>query len=170
MAVKKEKKEMKQPSLDAQIRLAEIMNDSPRLVSLNGTEWEVRALRFGTQRLIAEKALYIKRNESNTFGDVIKDFSMNISSVVEVITLAILNDKMKIFKNGNPQEGYSDLFNNTKDTLEWDCNPSEFGEILFEILNMINIDFFFQVREVLDTFRASVTMKKRMRTKTEGQK
>ena len=35
-------------ALDAQERLAEILSDSPRLVSLNGTEWEVKALRMGT--------------------------------------------------------------------------------------------------------------------------
>ena len=69
-------------SLDAQRRLAEILNDSPRLVSLNGTEWEVRALRMGTQWLIAKiVADMAKEEESKTFGDIIKQFSINIPAI-----------------------------------------------------------------------------------------
>ena len=51
---KESKPTLDQPSLDSQARLAEILNDSPRLVSLNGTEWEVRTLRMGTQWLISK--------------------------------------------------------------------------------------------------------------------
>ena len=39
--LEKKEKKTEQVSLDAQARLAEILTDSPRLVSLNGTEWEV---------------------------------------------------------------------------------------------------------------------------------
>jgi hypothetical protein len=53
-------------SIDSQARLAEILTDSPRLVSLNGTEWEVRALRMGTQWLIAQKAIEVNKAESAT--------------------------------------------------------------------------------------------------------
>ena len=44
-------------SIEAQERLAEILNDSPRVISLNGSEWEIRALRMGTQWLIAKKCI-----------------------------------------------------------------------------------------------------------------
>ena len=37
-------------------RLAQIMNDSPTIVKLQGTEWEIRALKPGTQWMIAEEA------------------------------------------------------------------------------------------------------------------
>ena len=57
----RKKNEIRQVSIEAQERLAEILNDSPHLISLNGTEWEVRALRFGTQWLVAKK----ERKENN---------------------------------------------------------------------------------------------------------
>ena len=53
-AYKESKPTLDQPSLDSQARLAEILNDSPRLVSLKGTEWEVCTLRMGTQWLISK--------------------------------------------------------------------------------------------------------------------
>ena len=76
-------------SLDAQQRLAEILNDSPRIVSLNGTEWEVRALRMGTQWLMAQKIIEIDKSESGTFGDVMKHFAVNIPAVLDIITLCL---------------------------------------------------------------------------------
>ena len=43
-AAKKQEDKVESPvSIDSQARLAEILTDSPRLVRLNGTEWEVRA-------------------------------------------------------------------------------------------------------------------------------
>ena len=48
-------------SLDSQARLAEILNDSPRLVNLAGTEWEVRTLRQKVQWMIAEEVVKIIR-------------------------------------------------------------------------------------------------------------
>ena len=36
-------------SIEAQERLAEILNDSPRVASLAGTEWEIRTLRLSFQ-------------------------------------------------------------------------------------------------------------------------
>ena len=91
---------MEQASLESQCRLAEILNDSPRLVSLNGTEWEVRALRMGTQWLIAQRAADVLREESKTFGDIIRQFSLNIPAILDVLTLCLLNDRFKIFKDG----------------------------------------------------------------------
>lgn len=88
-------------SLESQERLAEILNDSPRLVSLNGTEWEIRALRMGTQYLIAQEVIKINKVENANFGDVIKQFAVSMPSVLKVLTLALLNDKNKIFKDGN---------------------------------------------------------------------
>ena len=100
--VKKRMKEEKVDnlSLDSQERLAEILNDSPRIVSLNGTEWQVRALRMGTQWLIAQKCIQVAKVESANFGDIIKQFSVNIPAIVEILVLALLNDRRKIFKDG----------------------------------------------------------------------
>lgn len=150
--------------LSAQERLAEILNDSPRLVSLNGTQWEVKALRMGTQYLIAQKAIQVAKGESANFGDIIKQFSVNIPSVIDVITLALLNDKNKIYQDGNESLGFSTLYKSTYDTLMWDCKVEDFGEILFDVLQMIDISFFMESHRILEIFRES-TMTRKMMTR-----
>ena len=150
-------------NIDAQARLAEILTDSPRLVSLNGTEWEVRALRMGTQWLIAQKAIEINKAENATMGDILKQFAVNMPAVLDVITLALLNDKNKIYKNGRECEGFSDLYYTTKDTLSWDCDPTQFAELLFEVFQLLSVDFFHNALDILAVFRASVTERKRTR-------
>lgn len=152
-------------SLDAQQRLAEILNDSPRIVSLNGTEWEVRALRMGTQWLMAQKIIEIDKSESGTFGDVMKHFAVNIPAVLDIITLCLLNDRHKIYKDGEPTRGFSELYRATRNTLEWDCDVSQFGQLLFEVFQMIDVSFFTEALDMLQIFRATVTEKKRMRKK-----
>ena len=152
-------------SLDAQQRLAEILNDSPRIISLNGTEWEVRALRMGTQWLMAQKIIEIDKSESGTFGDVMKHFAVNIPAVLDIITLCLLNDRHKIYKDGEPTKGFSELYRATRNTLEWDCDVSQFGQLLFEVFQMIDVSFFTEALDMLQIFRATVTEKKRMRKK-----
>jgi hypothetical protein len=157
---KKNNKKYIDVSIDAQERLAEILNDSPRLVSLNGTEWEVRALRMGTQWLIAEKCIKIAKAEGANFGDIIKQFSVNIPSLIEVITLALLNDKNKIFKDGIESNGYSDLYKSTYDTLMWDCKVEEFGNIFLEVLQLIDVSFFMESHRILEIFREATMTRK----------
>lgn len=166
----KKKNEVAQVPLESQALLAEILNDSPRLVALKDTVWEVRALRMGTQWLIAKKCVEIAKADSSTFGDVIKQFAVNIPAVIDVVTLALLNDKDKLFVDGNERNGYSDLYYATRNTLEWECDVTQLGNILFEVLSMMSVDFFYNALTVLDTFRASVTERKRMMTKTAEQK
>lgn len=150
-------------SMEAQYRLAEILNDSPHLVSLNGTEWEVRALRFGTQWLVSKKCVEVAQADSKTFGDIIKQFSVNIPAILDVLTLCLLNDRNKIFTDGDDRKGYSELYRTTRQTLEWDCDVSSFGDILLECLQLLNVDFFLTSLDMLEMFRKSVLFKKRMR-------
>lgn len=154
-------------SLDAQERLAEILNDSPRLVSLNGTEWEIRALRMGTQYLIAQEVIKINKTESATFGDIVKQFAVNIPSVLKILTFALLNDKNKIFKNGNENEGFSELYEATYNTLAWECEVSEFGNILLETLQLLDVSFFTQATHIVEMFKTATTAR---RTTTKEQK
>lgn len=154
-------------SLESQERLAEILNDSPRLVSLNGTEWEIRALRMGTQYLIAQEVIKINKVENANFGDVIKQFAVSIPSVLKVLTLALLNDKNKIFKNGNETEGFSELYEATYNTLAWECEVSEFGNILLETLQLLDISFFTQATHIVEMFKTATTAR---RTTTKEQK
>ena len=160
MAKKKEVINNKEVSLEAQERLAEILNDSPRLISLNGSEWEIRALRMGTQWLIAKKCIEINKAESANFGDIVKQFAVNIPAVIEVLTLALINDKGKIFKDGNERNGYSDFYTATYDTLMWECKVEDFGTILLEVLQMIDVSFFLDSHRILEIFRESTMARK----------
>ena len=167
-AYRKSKATLDQPSLDSQARLAEILNDSPRLFSLNGTEWEVRTLRMGTQWLISKVVSDMIKDEAKTFGDIMRQFSVNIPAILDVLTLCLLNDKAKIFKDGKQEYGYSELYHATRDTLEWDCDVTDFGNILLECLQLMSVDFFLQSRDILEIFKKSVLEKKR--TRIAGQK
>ena len=163
----KKNEEISQVSLESQERLAEIMNDSPRLVSLNGTEWEIKALRMGTQWLISKKCIEVAKAENATFGDIIKQFTTNIPSVVEVLVLALLNDKKKIYKDGDEGNGYSDLYHATYNTLMWECKVEQFGDIFLSILQMLDVSFFMESHRILEIFRESTMMRK---NQTLGQK
>ena len=159
-------KEVAEVNLEAQERLVEILTDSPRIVSLNGSEWAIKALRMGTQYLIAKKVIEIKRAEDNTFGDIIQQFAVNIPAVIEVITLALLNDKNKIFKNGVDGGEYSELYETTYQTLMWECKVEDFGNLLLEILQLIDTNFFMESCRILEMFKMSTTA----RTKIKEQK
>lgn len=168
-SMKKEepKKDLSVVSLEAQERLAEILADSPRLVSLNGTEWEIKALRMGTQYLIAQEVIKINKVENANFGDVIKQFAVSMPSVLKVLTLALLNDKNKIFKNGDESEGFSELYEATYNTLAWECEASEFGNILLETLQLLDTSFFLESCRIVEMFKVATTAR---RTTTKEQK
>jgi hypothetical protein len=157
---KAKKVDASEVALDAQERLAEILSDSPRLISLNGTEWEVRALRMGTQYLIAQEVIKINQVENANYGDVVKQLAINVPSVLKILTLALLNDKKKIFKNGNEREGFSELYESTYNTLAWDCEVSEFGNILLETLQLLDIGFFMESCRIVEMFRVATTARR----------
>lgn len=147
-------------SLDLQERLAEIMNDSPRIIDLNGTPWEIRALRMGTQWLIAQKCIQVAKVENANFGDIVKQFATNIPAIIEILTLALLNDKSKIYKDGNERGGYSELYQSTYDTLMWECKVETFGLIFLDVLQMIDVSFFMESCRILEMFRESTMARK----------
>lgn len=157
---KKNNKKYIDVSIDAQERLAEILNDSPRLVSLNGTEWEVRALRMGTQWLIAQKCVQVAKAEGANFGDIVKQFAVNIPAVVEVLVLALLNDRKKIYKDGDESNGFSELYKSTYETLMWDCKVEDFGNIFLEVLQLIDVSFFMESHRMLEIFREATMTRK----------
>lgn len=138
----KEKKN-KVDILEAQCKLAEIMNNTPHVVSFEGTRFEITHLKNGTQYLICEEAIKIINNENMSFGDIMKQFAVNMPSIIKVITYALLNDKNRIFVDGDNTKGLSDEFNATYDTLMWDVDNNEgIVDMLMEILKMIDISFF----------------------------
>lgn len=130
---------------EAMQRLAQIMNDSPTIVKLQGTEWKITALKPGTQWLIAEEACKIVKEEKMAMGDVVKEFAKNLPSVAKVITLALLNDKKRI----NSEE-YQIVF----DQLMWgEYKAKDWVTLLVEILNLLEVDFFFASTNVIQTVR-----------------
>lgn len=137
---------------EAMARLAQIMNDSPNIVKLGGTEWKIRALKPGTQWMIAEEACNIIKKEKLSMGDVIKEFSTNIPSVAKVITLALLNDKNKI---------HGKEYQQVYDQLLWgDYDIKDWATLLVEILNLIDVDFFFASTNVIQTIRSQALTRK----------
>jgi len=134
-------------------RLAQIMNDSPTIVKLQGTEWEIHALKPGTQWMIAEEACKILKKENLSMGDVIKEFSLNLPSVAKVITLALLNDKERI---------KSDEYQQVYDQLLWgDYELKDWATLLVEILNLLDVDFFFASTNVIQTVRNQTLTRKK---------
>ena len=137
---------------EAMARLAQIMNDSPTIVKLGSTEWKIRALKPGTQWMIAEEACNIIKKEKLSMGDVIKEFSTNIPSVAKVITLALLNDKNKI---------HGKEYQQVYDQLLWgDYDIKDWATLLVEILNLIDVDFFFASTNVIQTIRSQALTRK----------
>ena len=161
------KKDPSEVSLNAQERLAEILSDSPRLVSLNGTEWEIRALRMGTQYLIAQEVIKINQVENASYGDVVKQFAVNIPSMLKILVFALLNDKKKIYKDGDETEGFSDLYEATYNTLAWDCEVNEFGNIFLETLQLLDVGFFMESCRIVEMFKVATTAR---RTTTKEQR
>lgn len=154
------KKKNSEVTLSAQERLAEILSDSPRLISLNGTEWEVRALRMGTQYLIAQEVIKINKVENANYGDIVKQFATNIPSMLKILTLVLLNDKKKIFRDGDETNGFSELYEATYNTLAWECNVSEFGNIFLESLQLLDVGFFLESCRIVEMFRIATTARR----------
>ena len=159
MAEKKRKKLTEAPSLDAQERLIEIMNDSPRVVSFDGTQWEVRALKPDTQWLIAQEAISIQKADSANYGDVIKQFAVNVPSVCKVITLCLLNDRRRIFANGHDGE-FSEEYRATYETIMWDTSHESWLGLLLEMLSMLDVEVFFSTTSSIQILRQKLLDRK----------
>ena len=139
----------------AMARLAQLMNDSPSIIKLHGTEWQVTSLKAGTQWLIAEEACKVVEKENMSMGDVIKQFAVNMPSVCRVLTLALLNDKEKI---------YGEQYNQVYNELMWgDYKIKDWAMFLSEILNLIDVDFFFASINAVKTLRQNTLDRKTTR-------
>lgn len=136
--------------LEAQLRLAEVLNDTPRTIKLGGREFKIRALRPGAQWLLAEESCKITKN-GESFTDMIKQFAVNAPAVVRCICIAILNDKDKI--NGKE---YEDLY----DFIQWETDSSEWIGVLVEVMQMIDLTFFLTSIKAIERFREMTTKKK----------
>lgn len=148
-----------QVSFESMERLAKVMNDSPTIIKMKDYEFAITALKPGTQWLIAEEACKIMKAEKGNMEDVIKQFAINIPSVVHVITLAILNDKDSIFKNIKTRE-YSAEYETVYDTIMWETSPDNWLSLLVEIMNMLSMDYFFQSTNAVAMIREAALGRK----------
>ena len=98
-----------QVPIEAQEKLIRLMNDSPTIMKLHGTEWEIHSLKPAVQWLICEEATEIVKVDNMTIGDVLKAMAKEMPRVVRVMAYAMLNDKDRIFNNYR-QRIYSDEF------------------------------------------------------------
>lgn len=146
------KKEVKELPIESMERLAKVMNDSPTLIKLGKTEFSITALKPGTQWLIAEESCSILKAEKGNMTDVIKQFSLNITSVVKILTLAILNDKNKIFEDVKSKK-FSDEYHSVYDTIMWETNPDNWMSLLVEVMNMLSLEYFFQTTNAIAMIR-----------------
>lgn len=152
MYMTRKKKEVTELPISAMEKLAKVMNDSPTIVKMSKTDFPITALKPATQWLIAEEACKILKAEKGNMTDVIKQFSLNIPAVVNVLALAILNDKDRIFKDWKKKE-YSEEFDKVCDTIMWETNPDNWMGLLVEVLNMLSMDYFFQVTNAVAMIR-----------------
>lgn len=153
------KKDKKTISVDAMERLAKVMNDTPTIVKMSNTEFAITALKPGTQWLIAEESCKIMKAEQGNFKDVIKQFAVNIPSVVHVITLAILNDKNRIFDDYKSRK-YSEEYQGVYDTIMWETSSDNWLSLLVEIMNMLSMDYFFQSTNAVAMIREAALGRK----------
>lgn len=146
-------------SLGAMEALASVMNDTPTQLQIGDDTYPIRALRIGTQALIAEETCKIQRNEEGNLEDIIRQFAVSIPSVVHCLTLAVLNDKDKIFKDSVRRE-YSDEYHEMYDRIMWESDRTQWLDILVEVVRKLNIDFFFRSIESLTLIREMMLTRK----------
>lgn len=145
--------------LEAQERLIEIMNDSPRLRSFDGTEWEIRALKPGVQWLIAQEAVKIQKAETANMSDVVRQFAENVPAVAKVLTLALLNDRKRIFANGMGGP-YSEEFKDTYSTILYDTTQAGWISMLVEVISMLDVEVFFSITSSIQILRQRLLERK----------
>lgn len=151
---------------DAMKKLAELMNDTPTVIKLNGTEWEITGLKPAVQWLICEKVCEIVNEEKATcegYEDVLKLMARSLPSTAYCLTLAMLNDKDRIFKDYG-RKVFSDEFQQTYELLLWgDFQMRDWGLLLYEVMQKIDVGFFSQSISLLKTVRQT-TLQRKMTT------
>ena len=154
-----EEKDNKISELDAMLRLAEIMNDSPTPFEIGGKTYNITALKMGTQVLIAEETCKIQKHQEGNLVDMFNQFARSLPAVVRCLAFAVLNDKDKIYKNYATKE-FSDEFNNLCERIEWESDKRQWMDVLSKVINKIDVAFFLNISEQMKILR-DTTMRRR---------
>lgn len=154
-----EKEEKKISELDAMMRLAEIINDSPTQMEIGGKTYNITALKMGTQILIAEETCKIQKSQEGNLVDMFKQFAKSLPAVVRCLAFAVLNDKDKIYENYATRE-FSGEFYGLCERIEWESDKGQWMAILAEVIKKIDVSFFMAITEQMSMLR-DLTMKKK---------
>lgn len=146
-------------SRESMARLAQVMNDSPSIIKMDKTEFRITALKPGTQWLIAEESCEILKSEEGNFSDAIKQFAKSTPAVVKILTLAILNDKARIFKDYDKRT-FSDEYYAIYETIMWETSPRYWISLLVEVMNLLSMDYFFEITNAIAAIREMALGKK----------
>lgn len=152
-------KENKINELDAMMRLAEIMNDSPTQMEIGGKTYNITALKMGTQILIAEETCKIQKHQEGNLVDIFNQFAHSLPAIVRCLAFAILNDKDKIYKDYATKE-FSEEFYAMCEKIEWESDKSKWFEILQKVIDKIDVSFSMTITGQMSILR-DLTMKKR---------
>lgn len=145
-------KENKINELDAMMRLAEIMNDSPTQMEIGGKTYNITALKMGTQILIAEETCKIQKHQEGNLVDIFNQFARSIPSVIKCLAFAILNDKDKIYKD-YATKTFSDEFYALCETIEWESDKAQWMSVLAEVIKKLDISFSLAITEQMSMLR-----------------
>lgn len=151
--------ENKISELDAMMRLAEIMNDSPTQMEIGGKTYNITALKMGTQILIAEETCKIQKHQEGNLVDIFNQFAHSLPAIVRCLAFAILNDKDKIYKDYAAKE-FSDEFYAMCEKIEWESDKSQWFDILQKVIAKLDISFSMTITEQMSMLR-DMTLKKR---------
>ena len=152
-------KENKINELDAMLRLAEIMNDSPTQMEIGGKMYNITALKMGTQILIAEETCKIQKHQEGNLVDIFNQFAHSLPAIVRSLAFAILNDKDKIYKD-YATKTFSDEFYALCEKIEWESDKGKWMEVLAEVIRKIDVSFSMTITEQMSMLR-DMTMRRR---------
>lgn len=147
--------------IEAQRRLAEVLNNTPTKIEIAGKIYHITALKLGVQNLIAEESCKIQQAQEGNMYDLYQQFAKSIPAVIRCLAYAVLNDKNKIFSDYAARE-YTEEYQTLYEQLEWESDKSKFIEILVEVMGKIDIDFFLQAASMLTMMRDSALKTRKM--------
>lgn len=145
--------------LTAQARMAEILNDTPVEIVVAGERMPITAIKPGVAALIAEESVRIQKSEHGDMVDLMKRMAEVHPAVVRCITLAILNDRDRIFSDYK-RKVYSEEYEAMYDKVMWESDHNEWIGVLLGVFRLLNLDFFFRTTEAIQNFRLMMLTKR----------
>lgn len=116
------------------------MLDRGEKVTVNGVDYEIKALKMSTRWLISECINKMEIAEKDTIN-IIESMFTDIPLLVRIITLAVLRDRDKIED--------VQLYNKTYDALMECTNMQEYLDAITVIIRKLDVEWFFFTQEAV---------------------